>query len=137
MIFADAAGIRPRRSLSYYIKVYFYKAAKWWILKVRKDEKAFLKLRASRGSSDYKNASERMKAILSKTVSQDLSAYLPKIKAPVLLFWGENDTATPLEDAKIIEKLIPDAGLCVIKGTGHYSFVERPFEAHAILNSFI
>ena len=54
MIFADAAGIRPRRSLSYYIKVYSYKAAKWWILKVRKDEKAFLKLRASRGSSGAK-----------------------------------------------------------------------------------
>ena len=137
MIFADAAGIRPRRSLSYYIKVYSYKAAKWWILKVRKDEKAFLKLRASRGSSDYKNASERMKAILSKTVSQDLSAYLPKIKAPVLLFWGENDTATPLRDARLMEKKIPDAGLVVVEGGSHFSFLDNPSLFRAVTDSFL
>ena len=41
------------------------------------------------------------------------------------------------ELAKTIEKLIPDAGLCVIKGTGHFSFCEKPYEANAIINSFI
>ena len=62
---------------------------------------------------------------------------ISNIKCPTLLIWGDKDTATPLEDAKTIEKLIPDAGLCVIKNTGHYSFCERPYEAHAILQSFI
>ena len=36
-----------------------------------------------------------------------------------------------------IEKIVPDCGLCVIKGTGHWSFVERPQEAQAILRSFL
>ena len=137
MIFADAAGIRPRRSLSYYIKVYSYKAAKWWILKVRKDEKAFLKLRASRGSSDYKNASERMKAILSKTVSQDLSAYLPKIKAPVLLFWGENDTATPLSDGETMERLMPNAALVKVPSAGHFSYLDQWPLVSRVLASYL
>ena len=70
-------------------------------------------------------------------VNTDLRDIIHKISCPTLLIWGENDTATPLSDAKIIESLIPDCGLCVIKGTGHFSFCERPFEAHAIINSFI
>ena len=70
-------------------------------------------------------------------VNEDLTDLLPKIQQDTLLIWGDKDTATPLEDAKIIESLIPDAGLCVLEGTGHYSFCEKPYAAHAILNSFI
>ena len=93
--------------------------------------------RKGAGSSDYNNASPMMRAILSKVVNEDLTHLMPQIAAPTLLFWGNMDTATPLSDAKTMERLIPDAGLCVIKGTGHYSFCERPYEAHAILRSFI
>ena len=63
--------------------------------------------------------------------------YLPRLSCPTLLIWGERDTATPLADAQVMERLIPDAGLCVIKGAGHFSFVERPGEVHAIMASFL
>ena len=36
-----------------------------------------------------------------------------------------------------MEKEIPDAGLCVIKGAGHWAMVEKPFEVVAIVNSFL
>jgi pimeloyl-ACP methyl ester carboxylesterase len=36
-----------------------------------------------------------------------------------------------------MEKLIPDAGLCVINGTGHFSFIQRPYEVHTIIASFL
>ena len=55
----------------------------------------------------------------------------------VVFIWGEKDTATPLSDAKIIESLIKDSGLCVIEGAGHWSFVENPALAHAIIKSFL
>lgn len=70
-------------------------------------------------------------------VNTDLREIIGNISCPTLLIWGENDTATPLSDAEIIKNLIPDSGLCVIKGTGHYSFCEKPYEAAAILRSFI
>jgi len=59
-----------------------------------------------------------------RVVNLDLKKYLPNIKSPSLLIWGENDTDTPLAYAKIMEKLIPDAGLVVFPGAGHYSFLD-------------
>ena len=77
-----------------------------------------------------------MRAILSKVVNEDLTPLLPKIKAPTLLFWGNMDTATPLSDAKKMEKLIPDAGLVVAHGTGHFSFLENPGLFTAVMKNF-
>ena len=81
--------------------------------------------RAKAGSSDYNQASPMMRRVLSKVVNEDLCHLMPKITAPTLLFWGENDTATPLADAKKMEKLIPDAGLVTVAGAGHFSFLEN------------
>jgi pimeloyl-ACP methyl ester carboxylesterase len=46
------------------------------------------------------------------------------------------DTATPLSDAKTMEKLIPDAGLVVAHGTGHFSFLENPGLFTAVIKNF-
>ena len=89
------------------------------------------------GSADYNAAPPVLRQTLVSLVNTDLRDILPNIKCPSLLIWGDRDTATPLSDAKIIEKLIPDAGLCVIEGTGHFSFCENPYKANAILLSFI
>ena len=77
-----------------------------------------------------------MRAILSKCVNEDLCHLMPKISAPTLLFWGENDTATPLSDAKKMESLIPDAGLVTVAGAGHFSFLENPQLFERVLGSF-
>ena len=77
-----------------------------------------------------------MKAVLSKVVGEDLRRVLPSIKAPTLLFWGTADTATPLSDALIMEKLIPDAGLVKVEGGTHFSFLEAPALYSSVLASF-
>ena len=78
-----------------------------------------------------------MRAILSKCVNEDLKHVMPLIKAPTLLIWGENDTATPLSDAKTMEKLIPDAGLVSFPGCGHYSFLDNPVGYKAVIKEFL
>ncbi|MDE7369928.1 MAG: alpha/beta hydrolase, partial [Muribaculaceae bacterium] len=87
--------------------------------------------------SDYRNSSPKMRAIMSKVVNEDLCHLMPEISAPTLLIWGENDTATPLSDAKKMERLIPDAGLVSFPGCGHYSFLDNPGQFAAVLNSFL
>jgi pimeloyl-ACP methyl ester carboxylesterase len=62
---------------------------------------------------------------------------MPLIKAPTLLIWGENDTATPLSDAKTMEQLIPDAGLVSFPGCGHYSFLDNPIGYKAVIKEFL
>ena len=140
LILVDAAGIKPRRSLKYYYKVYTYKAVKRTLPllfgKARAEE-LLNRYRSKVGSSDYSNASQMMRTILSKVVNEDLKYCLPKIKCPTLLIWGENDTATPLSDAKLMEKMIPDAGLVLFPGVGHYSFLENPYQFAAVLKSFV
>lgn len=140
LILVDAAGVKPRRSLKYYFKVYSFKISKRLMpLIYGKDgaQKRIEEARAKRGSSDYNNATPMMRAILSKVVNEDLKYCMPNIKAPTLLIWGENDTATPLRDAQIMEKLIPDAGLVSFPGCGHYSFLDNPIQFAAVLRSFI
>lgn len=140
VVLVDAAGIKPRRSLSYYYKVYSFKTAKALarlFLGREGAQKRIDAMRARRGSSDYAQASPKMRAIMSKVVNRDLTSLLPSVKAPTLLVWGENDTATPLADAKKMNRLLPDSGLVSFPGCGHYSFLDNPGQFAAVLSSFL
>ncbi|MCM1337995.1 MAG: alpha/beta hydrolase [Candidatus Amulumruptor caecigallinarius] len=140
LVLVDAAGIKPRRSLSYYRKVYTFKAAKALaklFLGKEAAQRRIDAMRSKRGSSDYAGASPVMRAILSKVVNEDLTDRLSLIKAPTLLIWGENDTATPLADARTMARLIPDNGLVSFPGCGHYSFLDNPGQFAAVLTSFL
>ncbi|HHW45750.1 MAG TPA: alpha/beta hydrolase [Clostridiales bacterium] len=140
IVLIDSAGLIPKKSLKKKLKIRAFKTIKWALTLpfIKKYTESLLeKARSYFGSADYKSAPEVLRKTLVNLVNEDLSHLLPKIKASTLLIWGDQDTATPLSDAQKMEKLIPDAGLCVIKGTGHFSFLERPFEVIAILKSFL
>ena len=77
------------------------------------------------GSADYKRLNAQMRKTFVKVIHQDLSQWLPQIKASTLLIWGSNDTETPLWMAKVMEERIPDAGLVVEEGAGHFAYLER------------
>ena len=89
------------------------------------------------GSRDYKNASEIMKKILVNLVNEDLSECAKKINVPTLLIWGDRDTEAPVEDAKELEKIIPDAGLIVLPNSTHYAYLENLPQVINILNNFL
>lgn len=137
LVLTDAAGVKPVRTLKYYLKVYAYKFSKFVILKLLRSRELFEKYRAGKGSEDYRNASPLMKSILSKVVGEDLTHLMPSIGIPVLLFWGEKDTATPVRDAHVMEKLFPDCGLVIVPGAGHYSFLEAGGMFANVLDSFL
>lgn len=139
-VLVDSAGIKPKRKLKYYLKVYSFKSYKKimpLIVGGKKAEEMTEKKRAKAGSADYRNSSPMMRMVMSRSVNQDLKDHLPKISAPTLLIWGENDTATPLSDGRLMEKLIPDAGLVTVKGAGHYSFLDNPGLFKAVILSFL
>lgn len=140
VILVDAAGVKPHRTLKYYAKVYSFKTAKFLaplLMGKRRADALIERMRGRSGSSDYASATPKMRAIMSRVVNEDLCHLMPKIKAPTLLIWGENDTATPLSDAKKMERLIPDAGLVSYPGAGHYSFLERQAQTAAVIASFL
>ncbi len=89
------------------------------------------------GSTDYRNASDMMRNILVKHVNLDLTDKLKDIKCPTLLIWGTKDEAVDYEDALVLEKLIPDAGLVTYDGCTHYAYLERLNQTISVLDSFI
>lgn len=89
------------------------------------------------GSRDYKAASPIMKDVLVKTVNEDLSDDAKKIKAPVILIYGDMDSEVPEEDTKEYERLIPDCGLILYEGCSHYAYLERLGQTINIIGNFI
>lgn len=130
-VFMDAAGILPKRTLKYYVKVYSYKAMK----------KLFPALAAKRqgkvGSSDYRNASPLMRQTMVRCINEDLTHLLKDNPVSTLLIWGSADTATPLSDGQKMEALIPDAGLVVLEGAGHFAFAQQWGQCSRVLDVFL
>lgn len=140
IVLLDSAGLIPKKSFKQKFRARSFKIIKRFLTLpgIKNHSQGLLdKARRHYGSADYNAAPEVLRKTMVSLVNTDLRDIIHNIRCPALLIWGENDTATPLADAEIIKKLIPDAGLCVIKGTGHYSFCEQPYQAAAILRSFI
>jgi 3-oxoadipate enol-lactonase len=58
--------------------------------------------------------------------SWDARTSLGAIRAPTLVIAGEEDVATPPDDAVFLEGAIPGAGLVVLPGAAHLANVEQP-----------
>ncbi len=139
-ILFDSAGIVAKKPLKTRVKIKTFKIAKWFLtLPLIKNYTAdtLNTLRNYFGSSDYKSAPDVMRKTLVNVVAVDLRDSLKNIDAPTLLIWGDKDTDTPLKNAVLMEKLIPDCGLCVLNGCGHFALIEKPYDVNAILNSFL
>ncbi|MBO6137542.1 MAG: alpha/beta hydrolase [Lachnospiraceae bacterium] len=139
IVLIDSAGILPKKSFSQRMRIRRYKLLKN-ILNLKLVYALFPELiddwRSRQGSEDYRNASPMMKKCMVMAVNEDLTECLPKIKQETLLIWGDKDTATPISDAKLMEEKIPDAGLAVISGAGHFSFLEQPAVFRSIMRSY-
>ncbi len=140
IILVDSAGIRPKRKLKYYIKISVFKTVKYIVrilLGKNKSEEIINKYKNKFGSQDYKNADETMKKVFKNVVNEDLTPYLKNINAPTLLIWGELDNDTPLKDAQKMEQLINNSGLVVIKGAGHFSYLNDINYFMVVVNKFL
>lgn len=140
IVLIDSAGIVPKRGFKYYSKVYTFKTIKN-ITKIFPKTEMFNNIRerwlGKFGSSDYKNSPEVLRKTMSIIVNEDQKKIMPNIKVPTLIIWGENDTATPVEDGRTMEKLIPDSGLIVYPGRSHFSYLEELESVLTVLDEFL
>lgn len=139
IVLVDSAGILPKKTWKQKMKIRRYKLLKKIVnlkLVYAICPRLIDEWRNSQGSADYRNASPMMRQCLVKAVNEDLTELLPKIQQDTLLIWGDLDTATPIADAKLMEEKIPGAGLAVIPGTGHFSFLENPALFRSIMQAY-
>lgn len=120
IMIVDGAGVKPKRSLDYYLKVYRYKWLKWQVLRGKKDKSVLEKY----GSADYKALSTEMKQTFVNVVNFNLNKQIKNITCPCLIFWGGKDTETPLYMAKMMNKWIKSSKLIVSENSGHFSYLD-------------
>jgi pimeloyl-ACP methyl ester carboxylesterase len=144
VIFTGAAGIRPKRSISYYAKKYTAKTLKapFRLLPVSLEEKGLNRLRQTSvwkklGSSDYQQLSGTMRETFVKTVTEYLESDVKKITHEVLLIWGKNDEATPVYQGEKMDDLLKNSALVLIENAGHYAFLDQKSRFLAILRSYL
>lgn len=86
-------------------------------------------------SQDYRDAGP-MRPIMVKVVNEDIGYLLNRVRASTLLVWGSEDDAVPLTHARTMESLIPDAGLVVFEGAGHFAYLDEPDRFCKIVRHF-
>ncbi len=138
IVLVDSAGVRPPRSMQYYLRVILAKTGKylarhWGRLGAMIRDRIYTAI----ASRDYLNAGP-LRDTFTKIVNEDLTARLPHIKSPTLLIWGEkNDKETPVSSAIIMKKLIPQAELIVFKNAGHFSYIDQYSKFRLVVRRFL
>jgi pimeloyl-ACP methyl ester carboxylesterase len=87
-------------------------------------------------SEDYRNAGP-LRPTFVKVVNENLAELLPRVSAPTLLVWGTNDDAVPVAHARTMERRIPDAGLVLLEGAGHFAYLDEPDRFCRIVRHFL
>lgn len=126
LVLVDSAGLKPRRSIKYYLRVFAYKIRKLIGLDTSKY-----------GSQDYKSLSPIMKKTFVNIVNTYQDYEMEYVKVPTLIIWGEKDNDTPLWMAKKLYMNIKNSTLLVYKNSGHFSYLEKQEQFIRNLRSFI
>lgn len=133
---AGPAGVRDKRTLKWYFKVYTYKIGKF-IVSHSPFSNNLEKLQNKVGSDDYQNVSGVMRATFVKCVNDDVTPILKDIKAETLLVIGENDDATPVSKGKIMEELMPDCTMVVFENDDHWAYYHQMDRFLRVLDAFL
>jgi pimeloyl-ACP methyl ester carboxylesterase len=115
LVLVASAGIYVDKPLKIKAKIALFKLFK--LLGLSKFRSLFV-------ADDAKELSEYMYQTFKNVVNEDFSDEFSKYEGRALLFWGKEDSATPLSSAKKMHELIKDSRLEVYDGD-HYFFMKH------------
>jgi pimeloyl-ACP methyl ester carboxylesterase len=126
LILLNPAGIKPRRSIKYYFKIYHFKFKKYFGLSV-----------ANFGSLDYINSSSYLRLSFKNIIKEHLNPLLPLIQAPTLVIAGSNDKDIKPHMICKLSKMIKHNKTIILKNCGHFCHLEKPGETISIIKEFM
>ncbi len=128
LVLTGAAGLKSKPTVKRTLKKLAFNVAK----------KFFSKEKLTRFySSDYNNLSPIMQKSFIKIVTEHLDDRLEYIENPTLLVFGDKDRETPLYMAKRLNRGIKNSKLLVIKGAGHFCFIDSPIKFNGEVREFL
>lgn len=140
IVLIDSAGIKNKRHLKYYFRVYTFKFLKN-IFKILPKVEGVQNMNQRAinyfGSSDYKSSPEVLRKSMSIFVNEDLREQMEKIDVRTLIVWGEKDTATPLWQGEEMNRRIKNSKLVVIKNADHFPFLRDTAKFFNTVDEFL
>jgi len=73
----------------------------------------------------------------SQPLQLTLAPVLPRIQAPVLILWGDQDKVTDVGGVAFLEKNLKNYRTVIMKDTGHAPMIEKPEETAKAYRSFL
>lgn len=87
------------------------------------------------GGSDYKNATANMKQTMLNLLNSDKFLKPQKVETPTLIIWGGQDKIIPISDGVLMNQLIKNSRLEIIKDAHHSPQFTHPKETANIIIS--
>lgn len=86
--------------------------------------------------SDYKDLDNKARQTMINLLNSDKNLNISQISVPTLIIWGENDKTTPLSDGLLMNSLIKNSKMKIIKDARHSPQFTHPNEvADLIVNN--
>ena len=126
LVLIGSAGMKPKWSLKRALKVQEFKIKRRLGLDVSKF-----------GSRDYLALSQEMREVFKTVVSTYLEDYAKQIECQTLIIYGEKDLETPVYMARRLKRLIKNSRLEIIKGAGHFCFIDSKIQVGKMINKFL
>ena len=126
-VLCGCAGIVPKRTLKYRMKVKAYRLVKK--IAPRYAERKF-------GSEEYRSLSPVMKESYKKIVNEDLRGDAANVSRPVLFINGERDEETPLSSIRVYLNAIEGSKLTVLNSAGHFAHLDNPLAFNLAAEEF-
>ena len=128
MVLTGAAGLKPKPSIKKAVKRAVFNSLKTVVPK--ENLTRFY-------SKDYLALDGVMKESFKLIINENLDGVLFKIQNPTLLIFGKEDKETPLYMAKRYNSGIKNSDLVVIKGAGHFAFIDKPHKFNREVEEFL
>lgn len=125
LVLIGSAGLKPRRGIRYYFRVFLHKLLK----KLGKN--------GLKGSSDFRALKGNQRATFINVINDFTDRDLVFVQVKVLLIWGSLDRSTPLYMARRYLRKLPNATLKIFKGAGHFCYLEKRSETLSLIRAYI
>jgi pimeloyl-ACP methyl ester carboxylesterase len=123
LVLLSSSGILVPKPFSVRAKIAIFKLLK---------PLGFAKLRSVFASKDVQGMSHEMYETFKNVVNEDFESQFANFKNTALLFWGKEDTATPLWTAKKIHSIMSNSILYPLSGDHYFFLKHAPFIAKTI-----
>lgn len=137
LVLLSSAGIRNQYKGRIKVLRYLTKTGKAITTPLPKSVKSRLRAKVYTTIGSDMLVAEHLQETFKKVVTDDVLADASVIKLPVLLIYGDRDTATPPVYGKRFKQAFPQATLKLITGGGHFLHIEEPEAISTLIMDFL